>query len=274
MGHLPLLALDFDGVLCDGLAEYFAVSAAVYCQWCPEVGCQGRLASFREAFYRLRPVVTHGWEMPLLLHALVQGEDPQTLATDWPQVQQRLLRETGWSPQELGQAVDVTRDAWIAQDEQGWLALHSFYPGVAAQVQRWLTQAPFVPVIVTTKQERFVQALWQSVGITWPEKWLYGKSAGEPKTTTLQRLRQQAPVLGLVEDRLETLLAVQQTPALQDVPLFLATWGYTTPAQMATARQHGIQLLTLAEFGDPTLPWLPTLPRGSHQGYGRHNPAG
>ncbi|MCS7031890.1 MAG: hypothetical protein NZL92_10235 [Gloeomargarita sp. SKYG116] len=259
MSARPVLALDFDGVLCNGLNEYFTVSAAVYRQLCPEVGCTGRLESFREAFYQLRPVVTHGWEMPLLLHGLVMGADPQTLASDWPQVQQQLLAETGWSPQELGQAVDSTRDAWIAQDEKGWLALHTFYPGVVAQVQRWLTQALFQPVIVTTKQERFVQALWQGVGVTWPAEWLYGKTQGEPKATTLQRLHRQYGVMGFVEDRLEALMAVQQTPELHDIPLFLATWGYTTPAQVELARQRGIQPLTLEQFVDPVTPWLAAL---------------
>ncbi|WP_448380478.1 HAD family hydrolase [Gloeomargarita sp.] len=257
MPQPSLLALDFDGVLCDGQEEYFAISAQVYRELCPDIGCTGNLEPFREWFYRLRPVITHGWEMPLLLHGLVVGEDLEVMATAWSQVQQRLLAATGWSAEMLGQRVDRTRDAWIAQDEAGWLARHHFYPGVVAQVQRWLTAAPFQPVIVTTKQERFVLALFAGAGIAWPPAWLYGKTLDQPKTAILQALHQQHKVIGFVEDRLEALTAVQQIAALRDIPLFLATWGYNTPAQAQWAAQQGIRPLTLAEFCHPDCPWLP-----------------
>jgi phosphoglycolate phosphatase-like HAD superfamily hydrolase len=250
-----VLALDFDGVLCNGLNEYFAVSAQVYRELCPDIGCTSHLEPFRAWFYRLRPVVTHGWEMPVLLHGLVEGEDPEEMEITWPQVQKRLLAATGWTAQELGQAVDRVRDAWIERDEPGWLALHEFYGGVVAQVQGWLTAAPFQPVIVTTKQERFVQALFHGVGIPWPSQWLYGKTVAQPKTAILQTLHQQYGVSGFVEDRWEALAAVRQVPTLQNVPLYLATWGYTTPHQVQLAAQVGIQPLTLAEFCDPLYLW-------------------
>jgi len=148
--------------------------------------------------------------------------------------------------------------AWRVREqyEPGWLSLHRFYPGVVAQVQKWLTADRLQPVIVTTKQERFVLALLAGVGVAWPQTWLYGKTVNQPKTTILQTLHQQYGVIGFVEDRLEALTAVQQVPALQDVPLFLATWGYNTPQQAQLATQKGIQPLTLAEFCDPHCPWL------------------
>ncbi|MEN9216592.1 MAG: hypothetical protein Q6K90_04610 [Gloeomargarita sp. HHBFW_bins_162] len=251
----PVLALDFDGVLCNGLNEYFTISAYVYKELCPDIGCTSNLEPFREWFYRLRPVITHGWEMPLLLHGLVTGADIQEMARHWPQVQQRLLSRTGWSANELGQRVDRERDAWIERDEAGWLALHDFYAGVVARVQDWLAGTSVQLAIVTTKQERFVQALFKGMGVTWPSEWLYGKTLAQPKTAILQTLHQQYGVLGFVEDRWEALTAVQHIPALQTIPLYLATWGYTTPQQVELATQVGIQPLTLAEFCDPHYPW-------------------
>ncbi|APB33847.1 hypothetical protein GlitD10_1524 [Gloeomargarita lithophora Alchichica-D10] len=255
MPNPPVLALDFDGVLCDGLNEYFTVSAQVYRELCPNIGCTSNLEPFRDWFYRLRPVITHGWEMPLLLHGLLGGEDIQEMETAWPQVRARLLATTGWTAQELGQQVDGRRDAWIERDEAEWLSLHEFYAGVVTQVQGWLAGAPFQPVIVTTKQERFVQALWSGVGVTWPEAWLYGKTLAQPKTEILRALQRQYGVMGFVEDRWEALTAVPKVAELQDIPLFLATWGYNTPQQAQLASPWGIQPLTLAEFCDPTYPW-------------------
>jgi len=100
-----------------------------------------------------------------------------------------------------------------------------------------------------------VQALWSGVGVTWPEQWLYGKTLAQPKTQILQELHQQYGVIGFVEDRWEALTAVQQVPALQNIPLFLATWGYNTPTQAQAARQSGVQPLTLGEFCAPQYPW-------------------
>ncbi len=251
----PVLALDFDGVLCNGLNEYFTVSASVYQKLCPDIGCTGNLEPFREWFYHLRPVITHGWEMPLLLHGLVTGEDIQAMETAWPQVQARLLAATGWSATDLGQWVDRERDDWIRRDESSWLSLHEFYAGVIDRVRAWLASPSFQPVIVTTKQERFVQALFQAVGVTWPPAWLYGKTAAQPKTAILQALHRDYGVIGFVEDRWEALTAVQQVPTLQTIPLYLATWGYTTPQQVESATQAGIQPLTLAELTDPQYPW-------------------
>jgi hypothetical protein len=52
-----------------------------------------------------------------------------------------------------------------------------------------------------------------------------------------------------VEDRLETLQCVRTHRDLDDVRLFLATWGYNTPRTRDLARTSpGIDLLSLAEF--------------------------
>ena len=59
-----ILALDFDGVICDGLIEYFQTAWRTYCQiWKPvETVPDPDLAL---SFYRVRPAIETGWEMPL-----------------------------------------------------------------------------------------------------------------------------------------------------------------------------------------------------------------
>ncbi len=67
-----ILALDFDGVICDGLIEYFQTAWRTYCQiWKPvETVPDPDLAL---SFYRVRPAIETGWEMPLLIRALLTG---------------------------------------------------------------------------------------------------------------------------------------------------------------------------------------------------------
>ena len=54
-----ILALDFDGVLCNGLEEYFLTAWRTYCQvW--EPASQEPTEDLALVFYRLRPVIETG----------------------------------------------------------------------------------------------------------------------------------------------------------------------------------------------------------------------
>src|SRR5215510_9985384 len=66
-----ILALDFDGVLCDGMREYFEASRRAYRRVWPDENAPGK--ELFPAFRALRPVIMTGWEMPLLLRAIVVG---------------------------------------------------------------------------------------------------------------------------------------------------------------------------------------------------------
>ncbi len=65
-----ILALDFDGVLCDGMREYFESAWHAYRRLRPAVPPEPPPGLF-ERFARLRPLVETGWEMPVLMHALL-----------------------------------------------------------------------------------------------------------------------------------------------------------------------------------------------------------
>jgi len=83
-----ILALDFDGVLCDGMREYFESSR----RSCERVWPEGRMApDLFPAFQRLRPVIKTGWEMPVLLRALALGLPEGTLHDDWDTARDELL---------------------------------------------------------------------------------------------------------------------------------------------------------------------------------------
>ncbi|MCI3280482.1 HAD hydrolase-like protein [Synechococcus sp. PCC 6717] len=248
MDVLPsLLALDFDGVLCNGLREYFQTSWRVYQQvWQTS---DVALADLEQQFYQLRPVITVGWEMPVLLRAILEEIPTAEISTHWPQVRDRLLHTYHLSAADLGQRVDGLRDEWIRNDWQHWLMLHDFYDGVVAAVQRWQAQGHAM-AIVTTKEQRFVTYLLEQAGITVPATAIYGKEQQQPKPMILSQLQAAyGTPLWFVEDRLGALLEVAATPELVSTRLFLATWGYTTADDCQQAQAHPrIQPLTLGEF--------------------------
>jgi len=78
-----LLALDFDGVVCDGLEEYFESAWRTHgLLW----GAPADVApaGLAERFFSLRPLVESGWEMPLVVRALLAGLDDATIRREWP----------------------------------------------------------------------------------------------------------------------------------------------------------------------------------------------
>ncbi len=265
------LALDFDGVICNGLREYFQISLKAYRQiWSdPLEDCP---PEWEATFGRLRPVVETGWEMPLVLRALHQGWGEAEILLSWPTIRAQIVAQENLDWRNIGHQVDDLRDRWINADLESWLALHSFYPGVVAQLSHWLNAA--LPVfIITTKESRFVKALLSQAGISLPPNALFGKDCKQPKAVTLGQLQAQGfSNIWFVEDRLATLATIQAQPDLSPVTLFLADWGYNTederqkvraiasafgaamhPVSAAASRLH---LISLTQFSSGFEDWL------------------
>ncbi|MBW4563681.1 MAG: HAD family hydrolase [Mojavia pulchra JT2-VF2] len=253
-----ILALDFDGVICDGLIEYFEVAWRTYCQiWSPANNTPPN--DLAPKFYRLRPVIETGWEMPVLIKALVEGISEAKILQEWVTITPQILLDHKLQAREIGAKLDNLRDEWIATNLDNWLSLHRFYPGVVEKIKA--TVASTIKLyIVTTKEGRFVQQLLQQEGVEIPPKSIFGKEEKRPKYEILRELKQTADVksasLWFVEDRLKTLQLVEQQKDLDDVKLFLGDWGYNTqPEREAAQNDPRIQLLTLSQFAQDFSAW-------------------
>lgn len=249
------LALDFDGVLCDGLLEYFQSTWQVYRQVWAASTAQSP-PDLAPSFYRLRPVIETGWEMPVLLRAILKGFSEAEILKSWPTVRDRIIAEEDLSPKNLALKVDTVRDQWIAADLAGWLSLHRFYEGVIPRL-RQLLQTPIEIFVVTTKEGRFVEQLLSLEQISLARERILGKECRRPKLETIRLLKQQmASPVWFVEDRLPALRSIETAAELDDVGLFLADWGYNTAGDRALARQDPrIHLLSLAQFRQDFSVW-------------------
>jgi phosphoglycolate phosphatase-like HAD superfamily hydrolase len=256
-----LLALDFDGVLCDGLIEYFQTAWQTYCQiWSP--ADRTPPPGLAEQFYRLRPVIETGWEMPILVRSLLVGIPETDLFNQWATIAQQQVQASGWTPTEIAAKLDHLRDEWIAADVDHWLAQHRFYPGIADRL-RQLLHRDVALFIVTTKEQRFVRQLLQQQAIDLPEAQIFGKEVKQPKAQTLRFLMQkfmqetgEPAQIWFIEDRLKTLQNISLQPDLSQVRLYLANWGYNTETDRATAeRDPKIHLLSLETFAQDFSAW-------------------
>ena len=252
-----ILALDFDGVICDGLKEYFATTQKTYTQIWNEDTSE-KTETLATNFYHLRPVIETGWEMPILLRALVLNIDREKILNQWSEVARDIVKTEQLNPKEIAITLDTIRDKWIKSDLDSWLKLHRFFPGVIERLGQIICSSTQL-YIVTTKEGRFVNQLLAQQAVELPRASIIGKECQRPKYETLRLLRdsitQDNPSIWFVEDRLKTLKLVQQQPDLATVQLFLADWGYNT-AKERKAIDQKIKLLSLPQFTQDFTTWL------------------
>jgi phosphoglycolate phosphatase-like HAD superfamily hydrolase len=261
MSKPTILALDFDGVLCDGMREYFETSRRTYQRLWPDEPEPGE--DLFPAFQGLRPVIMTGWEMPLLLRALVQGRPISAMLQDWETVRDELMHMGTLRDKELATALthtlDEVRRECIAATPADWLTQNTTYCPLD-DVRRLLAE-PASTALVTTKEGEFARQLLDHWGVQMAA--IQGKEAGTHKCDNLRSLiadytaaHGQRPTLWFVEDRLETLQHVTTHADLDDVGLFLASWGYNTPETRAKAQDNGrIRLLELEQFRQGFSAW-------------------
>jgi phosphoglycolate phosphatase-like HAD superfamily hydrolase len=262
-----LLVLDFDGVVCDGMEEFFETAWRAWQSLDGDRLPMVRRGELGARFAKLRPVVEAGWEMallPALLATTDSARDAELAsAARWPAIRDAWVRERGLAPQRLADALDEARDVWRREDRDGWLRRHRFYPGIADLLRDLAARGRLVYVL-STKDKRFLDDLfaWQKVPL--PTDRIVGKATPRrPKWEGIEELaaRHALPASGagvwFVEDRLATLIDVQSAaPHLAAARLFLAEWGYVFADNRDRARAHAITPLTLAQAIAPFEGWL------------------
>ena len=254
MNAARILALDFDGVICDGMAEYWQTAWRTYTQvW--QLDRLEPSPGVAEKFRELRPLIEVGWEMPVLIRALSLGISTERMQSSWQKIRDRILADGRLSGVKVSQQLDSVRDSWIQQDPASWLRLHQFYPGVIDMLKE-LPSRKIQPIIITTKESRFVTQLLQEQGIELASEFIWGKELKRSKIDSLKQILdrgvKKSPTVWFVEDRLSTLAKIATQPELESVKLYLAEWGYNTVAEREAALQQSrIQTLALADL--PTL---------------------
>ncbi len=252
MTQPKLLALDFDGVICDTVREGCR-SAWQVCRELLPLDGEAPPPPLASLFVRLRPVVEHGWEFPVLVLAILDGIPEATI---WEAFQtacrERILAKYRVTPRQLAARFDAVRDRAIATSLDGWLADQGLYPGMAHRLRRVLASG-IALYVVTTKEGRFAHTLLETHGVTMPLDRVWGKERARPKPELLRVLAKTHRLayreIWFVEDRLKTLQAVTGAADLGEVGLFLALWGYVMPTDRdQVASDPRILPLSLDQF--------------------------
>lgn len=257
----PVLFLDFDGVILDSAAET-AITAwrAGRCLWPGE--WRGDFPSDETicAFRRIRPLMHTGYQAIGLLRVIRdQAFDKDEskackLTNEEIQLQaEQALGDSGRTQQELISLFGETREKWIKNDFPGWLGANRFYPGVREALRERLAEEPESVYIITTKQERFVEALLEAENIWVDYSRIYGLDSGLSKIQVLRRLSTgdefNYRTKHFIEDRLNTLKQAAESPDLAHLVYNLACWGYFIEHDIDDLRNEpAIKPLELRDF--------------------------
>lgn len=252
-----IVALDFDGVICDSAAETAASGwMAARTIWPDLFKTEMPNENDVLAFRKIRPFLETGYQSILMMKMLQEGMSTSEIGARFDETCKRLMNENNLTKEKLIELFGATRDTWLKRNLNEWLSWHSLFPGVAEALKKALKSDAHL-MIMTTKQERFVSAILGSYGIDFPPEDIWGLERKHSKEELLKMQLIQSPkALFFVEDRLKTLMNVEMNKGLESVILRYADWGYGTESDLSAAiSDPHIKVFTLDEFNS----WLSEL---------------
>ncbi len=249
MSPAPLLVFDFDGVLMDGMPEYWWSARRAAQRLDPSMVLPEQAPA---AFAALRPHIHKGWEMVMVAAALARPDfSLEAWLCNYDQALALELARVTANEKALQAALETVRDTALREDPVAWLALHRFFPGVERRL-RQLGEEGVPWLVLTTKGGAYATRLLEAAGLE-PQA-VYGHERGS-KPDVLLSLRNGERPLWFVEDRRPTLEQVRATPGLETVRCFLALWGYLAPGDSDGLRSRAILPLDAARFAGPLADW-------------------
>lgn len=241
-------ALDFDGVICDSAIETGVTGWKAASQLWNDMPGELPAQSLLHAFRQVRPVLETGYEAILIMRLLFQGVTAETLLEHFPEQIQAIIQQENLDTNQLKHLFGETRDLWIENNLQQWIAMNPLFPGIAEKLHALNTNGFWY--IITTKQERFVKQILGAHNIELSSESIYGLDRNMSKVTVLQQLLKthSDQSIYFLEDRLPTLHTVMQHQDLAAIKLFLASWGYNTDEDRNAVANSPITLINIEQF--------------------------
>ncbi|MBO8205290.1 HAD family hydrolase [Prochlorococcus marinus] len=252
MSAQKVILFDFDGVIVDGMNEYWH-SSLLACEKylkSPYISVDQKLYErVPNTFKEIRPWVKYGWEMVLIVHEIIKTENPlknfnkDYFINKYHQNCQRILKDNFWIAEDLQKILDESRNYQIHKDFKKWVNLHNPFFEVINFIEE-LKKRGIKTGIITTKGKIFAEKILHQLNIC-PE-FIFGYESGT-KIKIAEELTQAYEILGFIEDRKKTLIDIKQNSKTCHIPCFLADWGYLKNSDRSNL-SNDIQLLKLVEL--------------------------
>ncbi len=231
MKDKKLILFDFDGVIVDGMNEYWR-SSLLACKYylnskdiCSDVNPDLKTSN---VFISLRPWIKYGWEMVIITHEIIKRNDPlnnenkNRFLKNYQKNFSAIIEKNSWDSNKLQQYLDQARELQISDNFDRWISLHKPFMEVVQFIKRAKNDGYKIGII-TTKGKLFTEKILTKIDIS-PD-FLYGYESGS-KTEIITKLITDFKIKGFLEDRLKTLINVMRNSQTSNVPCYLADWGY------------------------------------------------
>lgn len=236
-----LLALDFDGVICDSRPECLITGLSAYSRIDLELGKPTRNINALDPdivsrFMDHRHLVRVAKEFVLLFDLLLSN---QAIRDDVP-----LQEQTQADPDRLKLYKFYfysERDAWFQEDPDSWLAHNEIFEEVLNVSKLWCGLERLA--IVSAKDEQSIRTILGRKGLHLNSASILDTNKGD-KPEHLQALTRKYSKIFFVDDHLENLLNIGTNAV---IPL-MASWGFVSRHSLESARNNGIEVLDLSRF--------------------------
>ena len=231
MSSKKIFLFDFDGVVIDGMHEYWHSSLLACDKYLnsPYISIDHKLYKIiPNSFKEIRPWVKYGWEMILIVHEIIKTENPlknnnqDDFINNYHANCHKILNENSWVAEDLQKILDKSRKYQIDKDFESWVNLHNPFFEVI-NFMKELNKREIKTGIITTKGKLFTEKILEQLNI-FPE-YIFGYESGT-KVKIAEKLTQNYEILGFIEDRKKTLIDIKQNLETSHIPCFLADWGY------------------------------------------------
>jgi phosphoglycolate phosphatase-like HAD superfamily hydrolase len=255
---MHVLALDFDGVLCDSSREVFVVAVDTFADLEPGSTLLEQLAPLREdaaaggneyreaeiygRFRDLLPLGNRAEDFGVSLRAVEED-----FAINDQEAYDAFYRALGqpWLDT-FHRSFYECRGRLRKTDLEGWLRLHLPYPGLAETLRRHKDRTR--PAVATAKDSRSVQLLLDELGFggVFDRELILDKETGVEKTHHLRALRERTGAefsdITFVDDKVNHLVRIAEL----GVRPVLAGWGFNTDREHELARGLGFEVADLS----------------------------
>ena len=218
-----LFIFDFDGVIVDGMNEYWH-SALLACEKylnTSDIFIDQKLyKKVSNTFIEMRPWVKYGWEMLIIVHEIIKKENPlnennkNDFLDKYHQNCKEILLVNSWDPEELQKCLNRSRKYQIDNDFDKWVNLHKPFYEVINFLEK-INKEKIKIGIITTKGKVFAERILEKLNI-FPEL-IFGYESGT-KVEIASKLSNEYEIMGFIEDRKKTLVDIKQNIYTKNIP--------------------------------------------------------
>ena len=240
-----ILALDFDGVIADSIAECLVVGYNAYSKYTGEGKTIASLSDLSPEVFvegrRLRNFIRAGQDYVYIHMAIDLGVSiPDQTAYD------AFTEKYADRFDNYFQLFYAERQHLLDEQPEVWNSLNPLYPGIQVFLQKYPEKNKLY--IVTTKKVEYVIEILKFNEIDLIEKNMFHAHQSFPKADIIQHISDVTEISAkdvvFVDDQVDTLIKVAPTGA----SCYLATWGYNNEEQQNKSLMNNIPHLKRNDF--------------------------